>query len=338
MDEEDESRLSEYTDSHFMHKLNVALMEPFRYNTRPNSSGSYSTSSNNSSDDDIEAAKYRKLTYKEIEQSFAQYSPDSDELDILITYLNGQKNLYLYSSKFTQYKLHMLMVPIIVFTSTTTLIAPFIMDYRWSGAIISAMNATVLFLTVLCNYFKLEAAHNSFSLLSSQYGNLHASLTMGNSHYTTNTGYNEIVATKIIEFERKIADIRDSINVPSEIKLILPIISHINIFSFVKHIESYKRTLMIRYRDVKNELRYINQKGGESERKKTRYTFLLSTKDKLKDEIIQHMNIYSIVDMIFVNEIKNVETYKWYWLWIIIVGIRPTQYDTNSIIYRHLSL
>ena len=73
MDEEDESRLSEYTDSHFMHKLNVALMEPFRYNTRPNSSGSYSTSSNNSSDDDIEAAKYRKLTYKEKGEYYGKF-------------------------------------------------------------------------------------------------------------------------------------------------------------------------------------------------------------------------------------------------------------------------
>jgi hypothetical protein len=56
-------------------------------------------------------------------------------------------------------------------------------------------------------------------------------------------------------------------------------------------------------------------------------------KDKLKSEIIQHKNIYGEIETIFVQEIKRAETYKWYWLWIIMVGIGPTQYDTNSILY-----
>jgi hypothetical protein len=335
MDVEEESQLAEYTDSHFVHQMNVAMMEQFRNRSNSNSP---ITLSNSSSDDDIESAKFRKLTYKEVARSFDQYNSESDELDILITYLNGQKNLYLYSGKITQYKLHMLMLPIIVMTSSSTLIAPFIMGYKWSGAIISGMNAIVLFLTVLCNYFKLESAHNSFSLLSSQYSNLHASLTLGNSHYTTDYGYNEVMSEKIMEFERKTSEIRDSMNLPSEIKLVFPIISHINIFSFIKHIETYKRNLIIRYKDIKNEIRYIRQKGGEGERKKTRYAFLLSMKDKLKDEIIQHKNVYNDIENIFVQEIKKAETYKWYWLWIIMVGIGPTQYDTDSILYKHLIL
>lgn len=335
MDVEEESQLAEYTDSHFVHQMNIAMMEQFRNRSNSNSP---ITLSNSSSDDDIESAKFRKLTYKEVARSFDQYNSESDELDILITYLNGQKNLYLYSGKITQYKLHMLMLPIIVMTSSSTLIAPFIMGYKWSGAIISGMNAIVLFLTVLCNYFKLESAHNSFSLLSSQYSNLHASLTLGNSHYTTDYGYSEVMSDKIMEFERKTSEIRDSMNVPSEIKLVFPIISHINIFSFIKHIETYKRNLIIRYKDIKNEIRYIRQNGGEGERKRTRYAFLLSMKDKLKDEIIQHKNVYNDIENIFVQEIKKAETYKWYWLWIIMVGIGPTQYDTDSILYKHLIL
>ena len=338
MDVEEESQLAEYTDSHFVHQMNIAMMEQFRNRSNSNSPITLSNSSNSSSDDDIESAKFRKLTYKEVARSFDQYNSESDELDILITYLNGQKNLYLYSGKITQYKLHMLMLPIIVMTSSSTLIAPFIMGYKWSGAIISGMNAIVLFLTVLCNYFKLESAHNSFSLLSSQYSNLHASLTLGNSHYTTDYGYSEVMSEKIMEFERKTSEIRDSMNVPSEIKLVFPIISHINIFSFIKHIETYKRNLIIRYKDIKNEIRYIRQNGGEGERKRTRYAFLLSMKDKLKDEIIQHKNVYNDIENIFVQEIKKAETYKWYWLWIIMVGIGPTQYDTDSILYKHLIL
>ena len=338
MDVEEESQLAEYTDSHFVHQMNIAMMEQFRNRSNSNSP---ITLSNSSSDDDIESAKFRKLTYKEVARSFDQYNSESDELDILITYLNGQKNLYLYSGKITQHKLHLLMLPVILLTSISILIAPFIMDYRWSGAIISGINAIVLFFIALQNYFKLESACTSFSILSAQYERLHTALSLGNSQFMTvhsEYEYSELVTSKVMEFERKITEIHYTTSIPSEIKLLFPVISHINIFSFIKHIETYKRNLIIRYKDVKNEIRYIRQNGGEGERKRTRYAFLLSMKDKLKDEIIQHKNVYNDIENIFVQEIKKAETYKWYWLWIIMVGIGPTQYDTDSILYKHLIL
>ena len=215
------------------------------------------------------------------------------------------------------------------------------MDYRWSGAIISGINAIVLFFIALQNYFKLESACTSFSILSAQYERLHTALSLGNSQFMTvhsEYEYSELVTSKVMEFERKITEIHYTTSIPSEIKLLFPIISHINIFSFIKHIETYKRNLIIRYKDIKNEIRYIRQNGGEGERKRTRYAFLLSMKDKLKDEIIQHKNVYNDIENIFVQEIKKAETYKWYWLWIIMVGIGPTQYDTDSILYKHLIL
>ena len=105
MNVEEESQLAEYTDAHFVHQMNIAMMDQFRERDRERSNSNspitLSNSSNNSSDDDIESAKFRKLTYKEVARSFDQYNSESDELDILITYLNGQKNLYLYSGKFT---------------------------------------------------------------------------------------------------------------------------------------------------------------------------------------------------------------------------------------------
>ena len=63
MDVEEESQLAEYTDSHFVHQMNIAMMEQFRNRSNSNSP---ITLSNSSSDDDIESAKFRKLTYKEV--------------------------------------------------------------------------------------------------------------------------------------------------------------------------------------------------------------------------------------------------------------------------------
>ena len=343
MEIEEVSTLVEYTDAHFVNQMNLA-MEQFRERERERSNSPVTlsnSSSNNSSDDDIESMKFRKLTYKEVSRSFDQYNSDSNELDIIITFLNGQRNLYIYSYTFARYKLHLLMLPVITLTSLSILIAPFIMHYQWSGAIISGINAIVLFFIALQNYFKLESACTSFSLLSTQYERLHNTLSLGNSQFMTvqsDYEYSELVSSKVMEFERKITEIHNMISVPSEIKLLFPVISHINIFSFIKHIETYKRNLIIRYKDIKNEIRYIRHKGGEGEKRKTRYAFLLNMKDTLKNEVIQHKNAYNQIESIFTQEIKKAESYKWYWIWIIMVGIEPTQYDTNSIIYKHLSL
>jgi hypothetical protein len=63
MDIEEESRLAGYTDSHFVHQMNLAMMDQFRDRSNSNSPV---TLSNSSSDYDIESAKFRKLTYKEL--------------------------------------------------------------------------------------------------------------------------------------------------------------------------------------------------------------------------------------------------------------------------------
>jgi len=320
-----DSEIEEKTDAHFMTQLNLAL-------------GQFSNSNSNSnsnSDDDIESVKFRKLTYADVAHSFDQYNSNSNELDILVTYLNGQKNIYLHSSNYAKNGLNMLMIPVLVLSSSSTLIAPFIMGYKWSGAIISAMNALIILFVSLINYFKLESMYSSFLFSANQYDRLHTSLNLANSKYLSAHGdveQNELIASKIVEFEQKISEVQTSVHIPIAMKLLFPVISHINIFSFIKHVETYKRNLIIRYKDIKNEIRYIRQKGGEGERKKTRYAFLLSSKDKLKDEIIQHKNVYNEIEAIFVKEIKNAETYRWFSF------VEPTHNDTNSIIYKHLAL
>ena len=45
--------------------------------------------------------------------------------------------------------------------------------------------------------------------------------------------------------------------IPEYIKTIFPIITHINIFSFIKKTENYKKQLIIQFRDIKNEIKYV---------------------------------------------------------------------------------
>jgi hypothetical protein len=313
---------------------------------------------------------FRKLTYKEIEKSLEQYNIDdsfkySNELEILITYLKGQKNLYIQSKNLTQFKLNLLTIPAILIASGITIVAPFISHHEWSGAIVSGINATITLLISFLSYFKLESCHQMFSHLANQYDKLETSLEITNSKLMfmeNQMEQNQLIMSKIREFEEKIFEIKESCVsfIPEELKPLFPIICHLNVFSFIKKIESYKKTLIIKYRDVKNEMRYIlcksqeriynsnmnniknsgvktspNSSSLDVQREKDRLLYLTNMKSKLIEEIIQYKNAYSHIDNAFIEEIQNAENKK-IGLIMILFGVRPRVVN-NPLIQKYLT-
>jgi len=374
IDVEQESNLVQYTDNHFIHQMNIDMekirnmsphelneenlkkVDSFSYKRDSNSPitisrGNSNSNSDNDEDDDelanIHKPKFRKLTYQEVEKSFEiSDSPVkySNELDILITYLKGQKNLYIQSKNITEQKLNLLMIPSLLITSAITLFAPFITKYEWCGALISCMNAAITLLISLVNYFKLESSRQMFFHLANQYDKLETSLEMTNSRLMfieNETDQTQLIMTKIREFEEKICEIKDSTNVfiPEEMKQLFPIICHINIFSFIKKVESYKKNLIVKYRDIKNEIRYIYHKTDElnhSEREKNRVEYLTNMKEQFKNEIIQYKNAYCHIDNIFIKEIQNAENMKKILLWILFFGVTQTFEHDDPILKKYM--
>lgn len=386
------TNIEEYTDEHFMNKLNTVL-EPFdkqgvvlndeilqtismgNINGDLRSSNSPMTLSKSSSEASFDEEdeqeldntinetgnklillnssskpkkdkRFRKLSFKEVERSLDTYDSNckiSNELDIIITYLNGQKNLYIHSKNFTHCKLNILMVPTLVLSTGVTVISPFICLYGWSSITISILNATITLLISLVNYFKLESSYQMYSHLASQYDKLQTVLELANSRliFLENAiEQNELIIKTIQEFEEKIFEIKDSstIFIQEDVKHIFPIISHINIFSFIKRIETYKKSLIFKYRDVKNEIRYIlhkiNEQKCNDERCKTRIVYLLDIKTKIRDEYIEYNNAYSYMDDAFIQEIKNAEEQK-FWCLRRISGHKPPT-TQHAIIKKHI--
>ena len=190
----------------------------------------------------------------------------------------------------------------------------------------------------------------------------------------------EIIMQKINEFEEKICEIKENTTVfiPEEIKIIFPLITHINIFSLIKKIEMYKKLLIIQYRDVKNEIRYIqykremNTSSGSSssgtstdtyylhERKhtdknilittenskesshstghKTHLETLISTKNKIREEIIDYKNAYYKIDQAFMNEIRKAETSRPFFIqFMFFFGIVIPSDERDSPIHKYIS-
>lgn len=387
----EENKIVQYTDEHFMNKLNNTL-EP--YSSSPNgipipndemlnimtsnidirASNSPMTLSKSGSESSFETSDdtdrventltetkqrltllkssnqsvkkhFRNLSFKEIERSLETFDTNcklSNELDIIITYLNGQKNLYIHSKNFTHCKLNILMVPTLIISTAVTVLSPFICIYGWSNITIAILNATITLLISLVNYFKLESSTQIYSHLASQYDKLQTVLELANSRLVfldNEIEQNKLVVKTIQEFEIKIFEIKDSstIFIPEDIKSIFPIISHINIFSFIKRIETYKKSLIYKYRDAKNEMRYILYKIDPEkcdERCKSRVAYLVDIKTKIRDELIEYKTIYSYMDDAFIQEIKNAEEQK-FWCMRRMSGYKPSVTQPD-ILKKHI--
>jgi hypothetical protein len=282
--------------------------------------------------------KHKNLSFHDVEKSLAQYysreNTFSSEVDILATYLKGQKNIYIQSNILCKRKLNLLTIPALALTSATIIFAPFTIEYKWGGIFISVMNAVIALLLSMINYLKLESALEMYIYLTKQYEKMELSIELTNHKliYIDNVKEQEqIIIPKLKEIENKISDIKEShlsILIPEEVKQIFPVICHINILSFIKKIENYKRNLIIQFKDVKNEIRYIRYKHPElfdfsrsphkeqtesASREKNRLPTLLTHKEFIREELLHYKKAYGYIDEIFAREIKYAEYMNQSW-------------------------
>lgn len=289
---------------------------------------------------------FHKLTFQDVKRSLDKYYEKddkySDELDLLTIYLNGQKNIYIQAKQLTQWKLNCLLFPSILGSTIISFFAPFIHDYKWSGIFIASINAMITICISLVRYLKLESHIDSYGQLVEHYDKLENSLQITTSKLfflENKKEKSEILLKKIEEFDEKMNEIKNSIQVviPTELKRCFPIVYHIHVFSFIKRIETYKRNLMIKFKDVKNEINYIVWKYNTNmnPRVKTRLEFISELKFKLKEELLYYKNAYGVMEELFIQEIKQNETFG-FWKYFIRKK-KPLLKDLNPVIENYLT-
>jgi hypothetical protein len=192
----------------------------------------------------------------------------------------------------------------------------------------SGLNAIVAFFVSISNYLKLESSAELYLQMANHYDKLETSLELTNSKLfflKNDNEKSELVLSKIKEIEKKLCEIKESNNtlIPTEIKMIFPIICSINVFAFIKKTEIYKKNLIIKFKDVKNEIRFILFKWrtmnmsvyAESDftREQNRLAYLREIKNKIKNELIEFRLAYSYMDGLFSKEIKNADSLRNSW-------------------------
>lgn len=287
--------------------------------------------------------RYNKLNYHDAERYISKFYKQTQQnalcsnvLDILTTFVKGQKNLYAQSKMFTQHKLYCLVFPAILLSAIITIISPFVECKPWNTGIISGLNAIVTLFISLLNFLKYESSVEMYSLLASLFDNIETSLELTNNTLmiSPQNDNSSLILDKFKEVETKISDYKltNAVLIPEEIKLLFPIISHVNVFSFIKKTELHKKKLIEQLRDIKNEIYYILYKWEKNEhlanppppahqfikhREQDRMNYLYRQKEEIKNEIIIFQDTYSVMDMIFTREIIRAEQKRnkwWFWL------------------------
>ena len=334
--------------SSWKRKTNADGSEDKYYSNSPLTMSLCSSNGNSDYDDSLEQEEqsfgtkkktFRKITYQEVEESLNKhYTKElqlSSEIDILLTYLKGQKHIFKQASRVTEQKFNFLMVPAIFMTGTMTVVAPFMTAIGWSGYVFSVLNALLTVSITINNFMKFQAKAAIYLSISNQYDKLGISVEMTRNHYLFVEDGDEksrLILEKMSDTEKKIMTIQNNYNdniIPYEVQLMNPVISNINIFSFIKKIDHHKKNLIMDYKDVKNNIRYvmfkwnkeqqesfatdnvINEKRSEEIEKMQK---LLQKKELLKSLLIKNnsSNVYSYIDNLFIREIQHSEHYYTY--------------------------
>lgn len=208
---------------------------------------------------------YKKLTYEEVEYSIKKhYYADNynNQLDILITYIKGQKHIFRQSYYLTQRKVALLITPCLFITGSIVIIAPIIQPYNWSGFLLSALNAVLTILISILNFWDLPFYMMEYNVYASHFDRLETSLILTRNriilldNYKTKT---EMILNKIRDTETRMLEMKEDhpVYIPTEVKNQVPNISHIDIFVFMQKVDQHIKKLIIKYKDIKNEIRYI---------------------------------------------------------------------------------
>jgi len=272
--------------------------------------------------------QYSRISYTGVEKSLeALYSSvnetSSSAMDILATYVRGQKLIYMEAKDYCESHLNYYMMPAIFLSATASVLSPVSPDIYRGTLWLSALNAFISFLLAIVNYMKLDAKAEAHKISAHQYDKLQSMCEFSSGYFLLfgeqgrETMDNDI-KTKIIDIEGKIKEIKatNKFLIPRQIRYYYPNIYNLNVFSIIKKIENCRKDYTTKLRDITNRIIHLKSDYSEAvslgdddkkQEKKQKLHLAYKTKDDALSTILLLKSAFSVIDRIFQLEIEYAE-------------------------------
>jgi hypothetical protein len=270
---------------------------------------------------------YKKFTYKQIEEEikdnyFDSQTSYSSALDIIGTYLRGQKLIYMESKSYCENKLNRLMMPSIFLSTAATVLSAIVKEFYWGAYLIAGVNGIIAFLLAIVNYLKLDAASEAHKITAHQYDKLQTKIEFLSGQTLLFDSNKELIQEELEGVKKKIEEIKETNQfiVPKKIRTLYPIMFNTNVFLIIKKIDDITKKKINAIKDLKNEKNYLIEvlkaKRNAGKDNKTiakieaRITECQQEKKRHENNIVVLKSAFSVIDEMFMKEMENAEKYK----------------------------